>query len=295
VRRKITVVGDRNGATIALLLAERDYAEIVLYDDVPGAALATARDLNRAAPALDCEPRVWGTDDWHDTAGSQIVIVAGGSPDDEHATGVRDRVERVAREIASRSPDAVVVIGAGGLEPGALMQATLFPRQRVIGAGPTADSAALRAALAAELPASARDVSALVLGGDGDDLVPVLSAATVAGTQVSERVPEDRLREIVADVCARGTNALGLFAAAAAVREIVDAIVYDRGQVLACAVLCQGEYGVGRAFLGVPVRLGAAGVEEIVELPLSATEVEGLRRAAEAAARTVAIPSPAAP
>jgi malate dehydrogenase len=296
VRRKITVVGDRNGATTGLLLAERDYAQVVLFDENPGAARARARDINEAAPALGCEPRVWGTDSWHDTAGSQIVVALAGERDEDAAPPAAEGLERIAREVKRRSPDAMVIVGAGGIEPGALMQATLFPRQRVIGAGPTAYSAALRAVLAAELVASARDVSALVLGGDGEDRVPVLSLATVAGARVSEVMSRERLGELAGEVCARGGDAVGPFAAAAAVREIVDAIVHDRGQVLACAVLCQGEYEAQGVFLGVPVRLGAAGVEEIVELALTAAEREDLRRAAEGAGgRSAAIPSPTAP
>jgi malate dehydrogenase len=285
VRRKITVVGESKGATIALLLAERDYGEVVLYNDAPGVAQRAALDLNYAAPALGCEPRVVGTDSWYDTAGSEIVVVA----NDVQGDDAEQRLINIAREISRRSPDAVVVVGVGGIAPSALMQATLFPRQRVIGIAPTVVSTALRAALAAELLASARDITALVLGGDGPDLVPALSAATVAGTPVRDMLTGERLAAIVADVCAGGAPALGDTVAAAAVRAVVDAIMQDRGQVLACAVLCSGEYGLGRAFLGVPVRIGAAGVEEVVELPLSEEECELLRAAAAAAGPVPAI------
>lgn len=294
MRRKITVVGERIGATIALLLAERDYAQVVLFDETPGAARASARDLDHAAPALGCEPRVWGTEAWEETAGSQIVVVTSAPAATDGADGGK-RMQRIAVEVARRSPDAVIVVAAGEMQPGAIIQATLFPRQRVLSAGPTADSAALRAALASELLASVRDVSVLVLGGRGEGLVPVLSAATVAGTPIRGRIPEQRLDDIVTELCVSAAGAPGPFATAAAAREVVDAIVFDAGRVLSCGVLCQGEYGLDQVFLGVPVRLGAVGVEEVVELPLADGERQALQRAAEAARRKIVSPSLAGP
>lgn len=298
MRCKITVIGgDSLGATIVLLLAERDYADLVLVD--PRGGDEVGLDLAQAASLLGCEPRVTGSSDWPEAAGSRIVILAGGRPEGR-AGGPPDALERAAAAVAQvtvRCPDAIVIVAAEPVAPicRLLLERTYFPRQRVIGLGPMVDSARLRAALASELDVSAQDVTALVLGGPGEAMVPALSVATVAGAPVADRIAPDRLTAIIAGLYAGGgagataghhDTGATRFAPAPAAREMVDAIVLDRRRVLACAAQCHGEYGIDRAVVGVPVRLGAAGIEEIVELPLSAAEGEALRRAAAALAET---------
>jgi malate dehydrogenase len=234
---------------------------------------------------------VTGSADWEEAAGSRIVILAGGRAEGR-AGRAPDAVERAAAaaaQVTVRCPDAVVIVAA---EPAApicrlMLERTYFPRQRVIGLGPVVDSARLCALLASELDVSARDVTAFVLGGPGEAMVPALSVATVAGAPVADRIAPDRLAAIVASLEAGGGGTPGQedtggarFAPAPAAREIVDAIVLDRKRVLACAAQCHGEYGIDRAVVGVPVRLGAAGIEEILELPLSAAERDALQRAA---------------
>lgn len=273
MRRKITIVGDDSLAAIAvLLLAERDYADLTLLDDQPPRSGRQAvSDLRHASALLGCESQVTLATQWDAVAGSGIVVLVDGGP---------GGVAAVAREVARVCPDAVVIVAAQGPEAVAVvLDGTLFPRQRVIGCRPLVDSARLREALATELGASVRDVQALVLGGPGKTAVPVLSSSTVAGTRAAERVAPDRLAALVRHACDDGASP-GAFALAAAVREVVDAIVADAGRVLPCTVECRGEYGLDPVVLAVPCRLGAAGVEGIVELPLSETERAGLQGAA---------------
>jgi malate dehydrogenase len=275
VRRKITVVGgDSLAAAVALLLAERDYGDVVLLgDETAPATPAAVSDLRHVAALSGCESRVTGSSGWDAVAGSAVVVL----PD-----AVPERLVDAAASVARFCPDAVVIVAAEPPELVALaLERTLFPRQRVIGCGPLVESARLRDALAAELGASVRDVQALVLGGPGHTAVPVLSSSTVAGARVAELLAPDRLPELVQQACRDGRPAPPVsFAMAGAVRGLVDAIAADCGRVLPCAVQCRGEYGLEPVVLGVPSRLGAGGVEEIVELALDDTERAALDRAA---------------
>lgn len=298
MRRKITVVGAGNvGATTAQRLAERDYADVVLVDVVEGLARGKALDLNQAGPVVGYEPNLRGGAGYDDTAGSDLVVITSGlarkpgMSRDDLLSANKQIVGEVSGEIAARSPDAVVIVVTNPLD--AMCHVTLatteFPRQRVIGMAGILDSARFRTFLAWELGVSAKDVTGFVLGGHGDTMVPVISNTNVAGIPVRELLDERRLEEVVARTRDGGAEVVGLlqsgsafYAPAAAVAEMVDAIVLDRKRVLPCAALCQGEYGFEDLFVGVPVKLGAAGVEEIIGIELDEAERTALKRSAQA-------------
>jgi malate dehydrogenase len=298
MRRKITVVGAGNvGATTAQRLAERDYADVVLVDVVEGLAQGKALDLNQAGPVVGYEPRLSGATGYEDSAGSDVVVITSGLPRkpgmsrDDLLSANKQIVGEVSGEIASRSPDAIVIVVTNPLDAmcHVTLAATEFPRQRVMGMAGILDSARFRTFLAWELGVSATDVTGFVLGGHGDTMVPVLSNTSVAGVPVRELLDERRLEAAVARTRDGGAEVVGLlrsgsafYAPAAAVAEMVDAILLDQKRVLPCAASCQGEYGFEELFVGVPVKLGAAGVEEIVEIELDEGERAALGRSAQA-------------
>ena len=297
-RRKITVIGAGHvGATTAQRLAERDYADVVLVDVVEGLAQGTALDLSQAGPVVGYEPNLTGADGYEATSGSDVCIVTSGMPRkhgmsrDDLLARNREIVGSVAREIADRSPDSIVIVVTNPLDAmcHVVLDVTGFSRQRVVGMAGILDTARFRTFLAWELGVSVRDVSAFVLGGHGDLMVPVVSYTNVACVPVSDRIDPGRLEEIVERTRQGGGEIVALFgeggayyAPSAAVAEMVDSIVYDRKRVLPCAALCQGEFGIRDLFVGVPCMLGARGVEEIVEIRLSGEEEEQLRRSAAA-------------
>src|SRR5919206_855818 len=297
-RKKITVVGAGNvGATTAQRLAERDYADVVLVDIVEGLPQGKALDLNQSGPVVGYEAQVVGTNGYEETAGSEIVVITSGSPRkpgmsrDDLLEVNKSIVGDVSEQVRERSPDAIVIVVTNPLDAmcHVAYDTTQFPRQRVIGMAGVLDSARFRTFLAWELGVSVRDVTGFVLGGHGDTMVPVVSYTNVAGIPVRQRISDDRLEEIVQrtrDGGAEGGKLLqkgsAFYAPAAAVAEMVDAIVLDQKRVLPCAALCQGEYGIDGLFVGVPVRLGAEGIEEIVEIELEDDERGELAKSAAA-------------
>jgi malate dehydrogenase len=298
MRRKITVVGAGNvGATTAQRLAERDYADVVLVDIVEGMPQGKALDLNQAGPVVGYEPNIVGTNGYEETSGSDIVVITSGLPRkpgmsrDDLLAANRDIVGAVTREVAERSPDSIIICVTNPLD--AVCHVTLdvseFPRQRVVGMAGILDSARFRTFLAWELGVSARDVTGFVLGGHGDTMVPIVSYTNVAGVPVSQKIDPQRLEEIVqrtrdggAEVVKLLKSGSAFYAPSAAVVEMVDSILYDQKRVLPCAALCQGEYGIDGLFVGVPVKLGKDGVEEIIEIELSEDEKADLHRSADA-------------
>ena len=297
-RTKITVVGAGNvGATCAQRLAERDYADVVLVDIVEGLAQGKALDMNQSGPVVGYEPNLIGTGEYEHTAGSDIFIITSGlarqpgmSRDDLLAKN-REIVASVAQEAADRSPDAIVIVVTNPLDAmcHVAYDTTKFPRQRVFGMAGVLDSARFRTFLAWELGVSAKDVNGFVLGGHGDTMVPVISYTTVAGVPVEQRIDSQRLEEIVQRTRDGGAEIVKLlekgsafYAPSAGVAEMVDAIVFDQKRILPCAALCEGEYGIDGLFVGVPIRIGAEGVEEIIEIDLNEKEREELGKSADA-------------
>jgi malate dehydrogenase len=304
-RTKITVVGAGNvGATTAQRLAERDYADVVLVDIVEGLPQGKALDLNEAGPVLGYEPNVIGTNGYDETAGSSVCVITSGrartpgmSRDDLLKTN-QAIVADVTRNLAERSPDAILVVVTNPLD--AMCQVAFkeagFPRERVIGMAGVLDTARFRTFLAWELGVSVRDVTGFVLGGHGDQMVPVTSFTNVAGIPVADLIPADRLSEIVQRTRDGGAEVVKLlksgsayYAPSAAICEMVDSIVLDQKRVLPGAALLQGEYGLEGMFMGVPCRLGSGGLEQVLEISLSADERAELDRSAAAVRELIGV------
>ena len=297
-RVKITVVGAGNvGATTAQRLAERDYADVVLVDIVEGLPQGKALDLNETGPVVGYEPNVVGTNGYDETAGSDICIITSGiarkpgmSRDDLLTTNQKI-VGDVTRNLVDRSPNTILIVVTNPLD--AMCQVAFaeskLPRERVIGMAGVLDSARFRTFLAWELGVSVRDVTGFVLGGHGDQMVPVVSYTNVSGIPVSDLIPADRLSEIVQRTRDGGAEVVKLlksgsayYAPSASVCEMVDSIVLDQKRVLPCAAHLEGEYDLQGLFMGVPCKLGRTGLEEIVPLDLSDAEKGELARSAGA-------------
>jgi malate dehydrogenase len=304
-RTKITVVGAGNvGATTAQRLAERDYADVVLVDIVEGLPQGKALDLNQAGPVVGYEATVTGTNGYEETAGSAICVITSGrartpgmSRDDLLRTN-QEIVADVTRNLAERSPQAVIIVVTNPLD--AMCQVAYsvagFPRERVIGMAGVLDTARFRTFLAWQLGVSVRDVTGFVLGGHGDQMVPVASYTNVAGIPVSNLIETERLAEIVQRTRDGGAEVVKLlksgsayYAPSAAVCEMVDSIVHDQKRVLPCAAYLEGEYGLEGLYMGVPCRLGAGGLEEVVEITLSADERGQLEHSAEAVRELIGV------
>src|ERR671932_652226 len=297
-RKKITVVGAGNvGATCAQRLAERDYADVVVVDIVEGLPQGKALDLNQSGPVVGYEAQVVGTNSYEETAGSEIVVITSGSPRkpgmsrDDLLEVNKSIVGDVSAQVRDRSPDAIVSVVTNPLDAmcHVAFDTTQFPRQRVIGMAGILDSARFRTFLAWELGVSVRDVTGFVLGGHGDTMVPVVSYTNVAGIPIRQKIEDAKIEEIVqrtrdggAEVGKLLQKGSAFYAPSAGVAEMVDSIVLDQKRILPCAALSQGEYGVNDLFVGVPVRLGAEGVEEIVEIELDDAERSELENSAGA-------------
>src|SRR3954467_13994960 len=304
-RRKITVVGAGNvGATCAQRLAERDYADIVLVDIVEGMPQGKALDLNQSGPVVGYEPSVVGTNTYDETSGSDIVVITSGLPRkpgmsrDDLLAANREIVGGVTKEVSQRSPDAIIICVTNPLDAmcHVALELSGFPRQRVVGMAGILDSARFRTFLAWELGVSGRDVTGFVLGGHGDTMVPITSYTNVAGIPVSQKIDGARLEEIVQRTRDGGAEVVKLlkagsayYAPSAAVVEMVDSIVFDQKRVLPCAAYLTGEFGLNGIFMGVPCRLGAGGLEEIIKLNLTDDEQAQLNRSAEAVRELVGI------
>ncbi|MHB8719177.1 MAG: malate dehydrogenase [Candidatus Dormibacteria bacterium] len=296
MRFKITVVGAGNvGATLCQRLAERNYADLVLVDIVEGLPQGKALDMLQSGPIVGYDSLVTGSNGYEETAGSDVVLITSGvarkpgmSRDDLVMTNATI-VASVAKQVAAASPEAVIIVVSNPLDAMAQITraATGFPRERVIGMAGVLDTARFRTFIAQELDASVTDVAAHVLGGHGDTMVPLTALTTVAGVPVSQLIPAERLQSIVQRARDGGAEIVSLlktgsayYAPSAAAAQMTDAILLDTRQVLPCAVYLQGEYGISGVYTGVPARLGAGGLLEVVEVPLSEADLAALHRSA---------------
>jgi malate dehydrogenase len=287
-RNKVTVVGAGNvGATAAQRIAEAGLADVVLVDIVEGLPQGKALDLAEAAPVVGHDARVTGTNDYAETAGSDIVVVTSGlarqpgmSRDDllMKNAGI---VRAVVQAAAAQSPNAILIVVTNPLDAmcHVAMSASGFPRERVIGMAGVLDSARFRTFIAWELGVSVEDTHAFVLGGHGDTMVPLSRYSTVAGIPITELLPaervaaiEERTRNGGAEVVALLKTGSAYYAPAGAVFEMVESILLDRRRVLPCAVLLKGEYKTDGLFVGVPIVLGRNGLERIIEITLTGAE-----------------------
>src|SRR5229473_1611861 len=304
-RSKITVVGAGNvGATLAQRLAERGYADIVLVDIVEGLPQGKALDLLEAGPIVGYDSTIVGTNGYEETAGSSICVITSGVPrkpgmsrDDLVKTN-QNIVRGVTQELVRRSPDTILIVVSNPLDAMAQLayEVSKFPRARVIGMAGVLDTARFRTFIAQELKVSVRDVQAYVLGGHGDTMVPLARMCTVAGIPITKLIAADRIEAIVKrtrDGGAEIVNLLGTgsayFAPSASVLQMVDSIMLDKKMIMPCAVYLQGEYGFHNIFVGVPVKLGAGGVEQVIEIELNEGERTLLQKSADSVKELIGV------
>jgi len=296
--KKVTVIGAGNvGATAAQRLAEKELCDVVLIDIIEGVPQGKALDLKEAAPIEKHDAQVTGANDYEASAGSDIVIITAGIPrkpgmsrDDLLSTNA-GIVKSVTNQIASLSPDAVLIIISNPLDAmcHVAYEASGFPKNRIMGMAGVLDSARFRAFIAMELNVSVENTHAFVLGGHGDTMVPLPRYSTVAGIPITELLPQDRIDALV-DRTANGGAEIGsllktasaFYAPSSAAVEMAESILKDKKKILPCAALLEGEYGIDDLFIGVPVKLGANGIEEIIEIKLTDTERSGLQKSAAA-------------
>ncbi len=305
-RAKITIVGAGNvGATTAHWCAAAELGDVVLLDipQTENMPKGKALDLFQAGPIMDFDARLTGTTNYDDTAGSDVVVITAGIPrkpgmsrDDLLNTNARI-VAAVSEEIRLSSPESIVIVVSNPLDAMVqrAWQVTGFEPQRVIGQAGVLDTARFRAFLAMELNVSVEDVSAMLLGGHGDTMVPLASCASVGGIPVTNLVAPERLEQIVERTRNGGAEIVSLlktgsayYAPAAATTQMIEAIVRDKKRLIPCAAYCDKEYGVGGYYVGVPVVLGSAGVERIIELPLTASERAAFQKSVDAVKGLVA-------
>jgi malate dehydrogenase len=303
-RRKITVVGAGNvGATCAQVLATRDYADVVLVDIKENLPQGKALDINQMGAVLGYEPNIVGSNGYEETAGSEVVVITAGLPRspgmsrDDLVTTNEKIVGSVTEEVVAQSPEAVLVVVSNPLDAMCHVAKNVsgFSKKRVFGMAGILDTARFSTFIAWETGSSVKVVTATVLGGHGDQMVPVVSATTVGGVPLTKLVPQDRIDAMVERTRKGGggiVNLLGTsawYAPGAAAAQMVDAIVLDEKRLLPCTALLEGEYGIEGLYMGVPVKLGAAGLEGIVQLDLSEQEREWLRDSADAVREVVGV------
>jgi malate dehydrogenase len=296
--KKVTVVGAGNvGATAAQRLAEKQLCDVVLVDIVEGVPQGKALDLAEAAAIEKHDSHLTGTNGYDETADSDIVIITAGIPrkpgmsrDDLISTNA-GIVRNVTQEVASRSPEAIIIIVSNPLD--AMCHVAYdtcgFPKKRVIGMAGVLDSARFRAFISMELNVSVENTHAFVLGGHGDTMVPLPRYSTVAGIPITELLAKDRIDALVERTRNGGAEIVGLlktgsayYAPASAAVEMAESILKDKKKILPCAAYLQGEYGIQDLFIGVPVKLGAEGAEEIIEITLTEEEQQALQKSADA-------------
>jgi malate dehydrogenase len=305
MRKKVSIVGAGNvGATAAHWIAAKELADVVLIDVVEGVPQGKALDLLEAMPIEKRDVHVTGANDYAATANSDIVVITAGIPrkpgmsrDDLLHTNYKIMSDVVAKVVA-QSPEAILIIVSNPLD--AMAQAAFkqsgFNRERVIGMAGILDSARFRTFIAEELKVSVENVTAFVLGGHGDTMVPLARYSTVAGIPITELIPKDRLDAIVqrtrdggAEIVKHLKTGSAYYAPSAAAVEMVEAILKDKKKIVPCAVYLQGEYGIEGYFIGVPCKLGAAGLEQIIEIKLTAEEDAALKKSAEAVKELCAV------
>jgi len=305
MRNKVTVVGAGNvGATCAQRIVEGGYADVVMVDIIEGLPQGKALDILQSGPILNFDSSIIGTNGYEETADSDIVVITSGiarkpgmSRDDLILTNMKI-IKEVTENVVEYSPNCIIIVVTNPLD--AMTQLALhvskFPKNRVMGQSGILDSSRLRTFIAMELGVSVDDVAACLLGGHGDTMVAIPRLTTVGGIPMTELLPKDRVDAILERTVKGGAEIVGLlktgsayYAPSAAAVQMVEAIVFDRKKILPCAAYLEGEYGINGAYVGVPVKLGASGIEQIIELKLTEEESAALKRSVEAVKELVAI------
>src|SRR5262245_42177941 len=303
-RRKVTVVGAGNvGATTGQRIVEQQLADVVLIDIVEGVPQGKALDLMESGPIEGYDFRLTGTQNYKDTANSDLVVITAGIPrkpgmsrDDLLRTNY-EIVKGVTEQVVKNSPNCVIVVVSNPLD--AMVQTAFrvsgFPKERVIGMAGVLDSARFRTFIAMELDVSVENVHAFVLGGHGDTMVPLPRYSTVSGIPITELLPKETIDRLVQRTRDGGAEIVGLlktsawYAPSSAVAEMVDAILNDRKKILPCAAYLEGEYGISGLYVGVPVKIGSRGVEQVIQISLSLEERSALQKSAAAVKELVGI------
>lgn len=305
MRFKVTVVGAGFvGATTAQRIFEKGYADVVLIDIIEGKPQGVALDMLSSGPIIGTDAQIIGSNTYDESANSDLVVITAGIPrkpgmsrDDLLMTNM-NIVGSVTAEVAKRSPDAILIIVSNPLD--AMVQHAYrvsgFPKERVVGMAGILDTARFRTFLAQELKVSVTNVSAYVLGGHGDTMVPLIGSTTIGGVPVAKLIEGKRLEEIVQRTRDGGAEIVGLlktgsayYAPSAAVAQMAEAILLDRKEILPCAAYLEGEYGIDGLYAGVPVKLGAGGIEEILEVELTDDEAVALKESADSVQELVDI------
>jgi malate dehydrogenase len=303
-RRKVTIVGAGNvGATAGQRVVDKQLADVVLIDIIEGVPQGKALDLAESAPIEGYDCRITGTNQYKDTANSDIVVITAGVPrkpgmsrDDLLKTNY-GIVKSVTEEVVKYSPNCIIIVVSNPLD--AMVQTAFrvskFPKRRVIGMAGVLDSARFRTFISMELNVSVENVHAFVLGGHGDTMVPLPRYSTVAGIPITELMPKDTIEKIAQRARDGGAEIVSLlktsawYAPSSAIVEMVDAILNDRKKILPCAAYLEGEYGINGLYVGVPVKLGAQGVEQVIEISLTLEERSALQKSAAAVKELVDI------
>lgn len=297
-RKKITVVGSGNvGATAAHWAASKELGDVVLVDIAEGIPQGKGLDLLQSSPVEGFDVNITGTQNYEDTKDSDVVIITAGSPrkpgmsrDDLLQINTKI-VKSVTEQVAKYSPQAVLIIVSNPLDAMVYVaaEASKFPKERVIGMAGVLDSARFRTFLAQALECSVRDVNAFVLGGHGDTMVPLVRFSTMAGIPIAKLLPQDKIDAIVKRTRDGGIEIVNFlktgsayYAPSAAAVEMAEAILKDQKRILPCCVKLDGEYGVKNVFVGVPVKLGAKGVEKVIDVELEGNEKEEFKRSVAA-------------
>lgn len=291
-RPKISVIGAGNvGASTALMLAQMELGDVVLVDIVEGMPQGKALDMMEMNPVYGSDSNIIGTNSYDETENSDVVVITSGIPrkpgmsrDDLIATNTKI-VKEVTQNVVEKSPNAILILVTNPLDAMVYVSHKLsgFPKERVMGMAGVLDSARFRSFIGMELGVSVENIHAFVLGGHGDDMVPLARCTTVAGVPITELMPEDRIEALIKRTRGGGGEIVALlktgsafYAPAVSAVEMVEAILKDKKKILPCCVLAQGEYGIDNTFVGLPVKLGRKGVEEIFEIELTDKEREEL-------------------
>jgi malate dehydrogenase len=305
MRKKVTVIGAGNvGATCAQRIAEKGYADVVLVDIIEGLPQGKALDILQSGPVLGFDSKIVGTNGYAETAKSDVVVITSGiarkpgmSRDDLILTNMKI-VKEVTENVVKHSPRCFIIVVTNPLDAMTqlAMHVSQFPRNRVMGQSGVLDSSRFRTFIATELGVSVEDVNACVLGGHGDTMVPLPRLTTVGGIPISQLMPKAKIDAIVDRTVKGGAEIVALlktgsayYAPSAATVQMVEAILFDKKKILPCSVYLNGEYGIKGAFVGVPAKLGARGVEKIIKLKLTKEESAALHKSADAVMELVKV------
>ncbi len=304
-RYKVSVIGAGHvGEVTAQRIVEKELADVVLLDIVEGMPIGKGLDILESSPVMKFDTKIIGTNNYEDTANSDIVVITAGVPRkpgmsrDELVGTNFGIVKKVTEEVIKYSPDCIIIMVTNPLDAMAYTayKVSGFPKQRVVGMAGILDTSRFRTFIAMELNVSVENIQAFVLGGHGDTMVPLARYSTVAGIPITELIPKDRLDAIIertrkggGEIVSYLKTGSAYYAPAAAVTEMVESILKDKKKILPCAAYLEGEYGISDIYFGVPVKLGFGGIKEIIEIKLTDEEKEALKKSAEAVQNVINI------